>query len=269
MYRPLVFRSARDATAIAHKQSIKFQPRVAMDSGGYLLIEQQLAGQWPPDATLAQLSQRYQGLALKGIEHLQARLADATNLNDADVMKSHFLLALLFNSEGRPERAAECLLAARKVAEASEPLAAESLYSLIFLQGITELRRGENDNCILCRGESSCILPISQAAQHTVPEGSTKAIEYFTEYLQQFPLDVEVAWLLNVAHMTLGQYPEGVNPKFLIPLDEFADSEFDIGRFRDVGHLVGLNQLSQAGGAIMEDFDNDGLLDVVVTSYDP
>lgn len=259
----------RGAAAATDKQPIQFQPRSTLDDGGYLLIEQQLAGEWPPDSTLAQLGQRYQGLAQKGIENLKARLTDAAALDDANALQSHFLLATLYNSEGEPEHAAECLIAARKAAEASDTLAAESLYSLIFLQGVTELRRGENENCILCRGESSCILPISKAAQHTFPEGSTKAIEYFTEYLQQFPMDVEVAWLLNIAHMTLGQYPDQVNPKFLIPLDEFVESEFDIGRFRDIGHVVGLNHLTQAGGAIMEDFDNDGLLDVVITSYDP
>ena len=32
---------------------------------------------------------------------------------------------------------------------------------------------------------------------------------------------------------------------------------------------MGVNRFNQAGGAIMEDFDNDGLLDIVVTSFDP
>ncbi len=30
-----------------------------------------------------------------------------------------------------------------------------------------------------------------------------------------------------------------------------------------------VNRFNQAGGAIMDDFDNDGLLDVVVSSFDP
>ena len=32
---------------------------------------------------------------------------------------------------------------------------------------------------------------------------------------------------------------------------------------------MGVNRLNQAGGAVMEDFDNDGLLDLVVSSFDP
>ncbi len=45
----------------------------------------------------------------------------------------------------------------------------ENLYTIIYFQGITALRRGETENCVMCRGESSCILPISAAAVHTDP----------------------------------------------------------------------------------------------------
>src|SRR5207249_4695795 len=95
------------------------------------------------------------------------------------------------------------------------------------------------------------------------------AIQHFTEYLDRFPNDLEVKWLMNLAYMTLGEHPDKVDPAHLITLDRFTHSEFDIGRFRDVGHIVGVNRLNWAGGAIMEDFDGDGLLDIVISSYDP
>ena len=72
---------------------------------------------------------------------------------------------------------------------------------------LTALRRGEDENCILCRGESSCILPINKAAVHTNPLGSRLAVKHFSEYLTEFPDDLELQWLLNLAHMTLGEYP--------------------------------------------------------------
>ena len=50
-----------------------------------------------------------------------------------------------------------------------DKLAEQWLYTVIYFQGATALRQGENDNCIMCRGESSCILPISKAAVHTKP----------------------------------------------------------------------------------------------------
>ena len=49
-----------------------------------------------------------------------------------------------------------------------------------------------------------------------IPTGSRLAIKHFTEYLEQFPDDLEVRWLLNLAHMTLGEYPDKVDPRFLI-----------------------------------------------------
>jgi hypothetical protein len=121
----------------------------------------------------------------------------------------------------------------------------------------------------MCRGESSCIVPIVPAAVHTVPTGSRLAIRHFTEYLKQFPDDLDVRWLLNVAHMTLGEHPQKVDPRFLIPIDHFVKSEFDIGKFRDIGHQAGVDRFNLAGGAVMDDFDDDGRLDLVVTSFDP
>jgi hypothetical protein len=69
--------------------------------------------------------------------------------------------------------------------------------------------------------------------------------------------------------MTLGEHPAKVDSRHLLRFDRFCQSEFDIGRFRDIGHLVGVSRLNQAGGAIMEDFDDDGLLDLVITTMDP
>ena len=52
---------------------------------------------------------------------------------------------------------------------------------------------------------------------------------------------------------------------------QFADKEDCFVALYDegIGHLVGVNRLNQAGGAIMDDFDDDGLLDIVVTTFDP
>ncbi len=174
-----------------------------------------------------------------------------------------------FNFEGEPSKGYEVLKEARKLIAAKDELAQKSLYSIIYFQGVNALRMGETDNCVMCRGESSCILPISPAAVHTIPKGSRLAIEHFTEYLERFPGDVEVRWLLNLAHMTLGEYPDKVDRRYLISLDHYNKSEFDIGRFRDIGPDAGVNRFNQAGGAVMEDFDNDGLLDLAVTTYDP
>ena len=76
-------------------------------------------------------------------------------------------------------------------------------------------------------------------------------------------------WLLNLAYMTLGEYPSGVPEKFLIPIDRWQ-SRLDVGRFENVAPLVGLGSRgpNMAGGSIFDDFTGDGLPDVFTTSFD-
>jgi uncharacterized membrane protein YjjP (DUF1212 family) len=46
-------------------------------------------------------------------------------------------------------------------------------------------------------------------------------------------------------------------------------SEFDIKRFEDVAPELGVDTLNLCGGAIVDDFDGDGKLDIVTSTYDP
>ena len=140
---------------------------------------------------------------------------------------------------------------------------------LMALLGIAALRRGEVDNCIGCVGPSSCIFPIAREAVHTRQAGSREAVERFTAYLDEWPGDIRIRWLLNLAYMTLGEYPEKVPKKYLIPLDTFQ-SKLDVGRFENVASLVGLTSRGPnlAGGSIFDDFTGDGLPDLFTTSLD-
>lgn len=244
-----------------------FDPRQPVDTSGYSTVSMFIVP-WDPTATLMEISNAFQGVGKRGIRRVDEELGGP---HVSDDQRALMLLtkASLWNYEGEPKRAYQVLEQARSLVEKNEAVARAGLYSIVAFQGITALRRGENENCIMCRGESSCILPISPAAVHTNPDGSRRAIQHFTEYLEQFPDDLEIRWLLNLAHMTLGEYPDRVDPRFLVRLDHFLKSECDIGKFRDVGHLVGVNCFNQAGGAVMEDFDNDGLLDIVRTTFDP
>jgi hypothetical protein len=79
-----------------------------------------------------------------------------------------------------------------------------------------------------------------------------------------------VRWLLNIAYMTLGEYPEKVPAQYLIPLEALR-SKLDAGRFRNVAALVGLDALGEnnAGGCIVDDFNGDGRLDLFTSNLDP
>jgi len=248
-----------------------FQPRndSDIDTSGFFPLLRTIQP-WNPNASLETIAESWRQPGFKVMSRMDASRATVMSSgNPVKIVNFLILKAMLLNSEGEPKGAYETLKEARLLLEQHSVAAQRWLYSIVYFQGVTALRRGENENCIECRGESSCILPISPAAVHTNPAGSRLAIQHFTEYLRQFPDDLDARWLLNLAHMTLGEYPDKVDQRFLISLDRFTNSEFDIGRFRDVGHLVGVNRFNEAGGAIMEDFDNDGLLDIATTSMDP
>jgi hypothetical protein len=252
----------------ASSATLDYQPRMRIDSSGFGVFGA-LVQAPAPDASLAEVSDAWRTAKENAAQKLDLQL-DQGRMGVANDLTRLMYRAMLYHSTGKPAQAGKLLDEVRDALKSRGDEAAEDLlYTVIYFQGVTSLRRGETENCIECRGESSCILPISPAARHVKPDGSRKAIRYFTEYLQKFPDDLEVRWLLNLAHMTLGEYPEKVDPSYLIPLDRFFNSEFDLGRFRDVGHLVGVNRFNQAGGAIMEDFDGDNLLDLAVTSFDP
>ncbi|HEV3384686.1 MAG TPA: CRTAC1 family protein [Gemmata sp.] len=219
---------------------------------------------WGPNASLETYADAYQQSIPRGLAGMERNLKTGRFPLEMVMMSK----ASLLHAQGNPH-AAYRVLEEFQSRIAGTHQERELLYTIIFYKGVSALRMGENDNCVMCRGESSCIFPIAPAAVHTNPTGSRLAIEQFSEYLRLFPDDLEVKWLLNLAHMTLGEHPDKVNPRHRLLLDSFCKSEFDIGKFRDASHLVGLERINQSGGAIMEDFDNDGLLDLVVTSWAP
>jgi len=223
---------------------------------------------WRSGASLQEIRDVWDGEGQRAVERADRELQDHPDLPIRDKFWLMWTKATVLTYEGDPGKAYQVLKEARTLVESDPVVAQELLYTLIYQQGVTALRLGENENCIMCRGESSCILPISPAAVHTKPQGSRLAVRHFTEILDKFPKESEVRWLLNLAHMTLGEHPDQVDRSQLIPLGRYLKNEFNIGKFRDIGHLVGVNQFTQAGGAIMDDFDNDGLLDIVITTTD-
>jgi tetratricopeptide (TPR) repeat protein len=132
--------------------------------------------------------------------------------------------------------------------------------------GIGYLHKSEMDNDVYRHPGERCIFPIRPELHYTQTAASAKAIEYFTKYLDRKPDDLEVKWLLNLVYMTLGKHPSGVPPKYLLPLASFGSGE-SIGRFTDVAPQAGLNLFAMASGLIVDDFENNGLFDIVTSTY--
>ncbi len=132
--------------------------------------------------------------------------------------------------------------------------------------GLAYLRLGEQQNCIALHTSHSCLFPISEKGQHKVPLGSKKAIEFFTSALEIHQRDLTSIWLMNIAHMTLGQYPQGVNPHYLLPAGIFK-SKVSFPRFIDQATEAGVAIEGLSGGVIVEDLDGDSDLDILCSSW--
>jgi hypothetical protein len=130
---------------------------------------------------------------------------------------------------------------------------------------ISYLRLGEQSNCCSAYGAKSCLLPIEGSGVHQDKEGSHAAIREYLELLDRNPGDLTARWLLNVASMTIGEHPEKVPSRWLIPPEKFLPAGA-FPRFTNVAPSLGLGPPALAGGCIMDDFNGDGFPDLLVSS---
>jgi len=136
-----------------------------------------------------------------------------------------------------------------------------------FQLGLSYLRLGEQNYCIENNNAASCILPITKDAIYPDHFAINNAINYLNECLEAMPKNNSAKWLLNLAYMLKGKYPSEVPKDYLINPSNFK-SEESIGIFNNIGNQIGLNEKTISGGAIMDDFNNDGYLDLVMSEMD-
>jgi hypothetical protein len=140
------------------------------------------------------------------------------------------------------------------------------LPELLTAKALCFLRMGEQENCCANHNADSCMFPIHGAGIHKLQRGSRGAIALLSELLEKYPGDLRARWLLNIAYMTLGEYPGKVPEKWLLEPKLFA-SDYDIKHFPDIAGSLGLDIDGLAGGVVLEDFDSDGFLDLMVSSW--
>jgi len=211
---------------------------------------------------------RKQTLAL-AVGHLQQLLdpddPDSFAVTRPDeVGRVHFSLAQLLAYQGEMEPAIRHWTEAYKFASTHAPKMLPELEEVL---GTAYLHKSEMENDVYRKPGDRCIFPPAHVFRYKNTADSEKAVDYFTRFLARNPDTLEVRWLLNLAYMTLGKYPSGVPAKYRISPSVFASKD-SVPRFVDIAPAAGLNSFSMAGGVIVDDFDNDGLLDIVTSSYD-
>jgi hypothetical protein len=194
------------------------------------------------------------------------KIAQARTIVELAALKLPYAYALL--DDGNPDAAL------REIADYERILAENGLTpkpgdppKIMMLKAICNLRIGEQENCLTNHNADSCLFPIRGGGVHKQTRGSRGAIEVLQQLLDQQPTPY-AAWLFNIAYMTVGEYPDKVPPQWLLPPQVFA-SDYDIKRFPDVAGLLGVDVDDLSGSVVMDDFDNDGFLDLMVSASGP
>jgi hypothetical protein len=139
-----------------------------------------------------------------------------------------------------------------------------------FNLGIAWLRQAETENCCANNAPESCILPLRGAAIHTRTEGSRSAIKYLTEAIElsgdNEALKLSARWLVNLAYMTLGDYPSNTPEAVRLP-SAILESDIPFPRFENIASSLGLATDGLAGGGVADDLENDGDFDLLVSDW--
>lgn len=180
-----------------------------------------------------------------------------------ELMQAHLGLAQILAYQGSMARAVEHYDAAYQLALQAVPAAVPQVEEML---GVAHLHKAGMDNGVFRQPNDTCLIPGTSGVGHAKTADLDTAIALFTKYLARRPDDTEGKWLLNVAHMQRGTWPDGVPAK-----DRIAPSAFDrtqnVGRFRDIAPAAGLNVFASAGGLIVDDLSNTGRYDVVTSNF--
>lgn len=138
------------------------------------------------------------------------------------------------------------------------------------LNAVSNLRYAEIQNCIANHNKESCVFPISGNGVHLDRTGSESAIAIYKDLIkteQKNSSEYLISqWLLNISYMTLGEYPANVPSEYLMN-NLGKDSGYPIGKFYDVGMAAGVAYDGLSGGVALDDFNNDGYIDIFTCGW--
>ncbi|HEY8151644.1 MAG TPA: CRTAC1 family protein [Vicinamibacteria bacterium] len=256
----------------ARARDINAAYRTVVDSSGLVEIAGASRAVDPTDlAGLCTARQEVVGSARGKVERELRELGQWRDpISDEKRSALFRLLGVAASFEGDMDTAARQFGAARDLLAAQVedyPDLRPRLLVLDEVLGVAHMRRGEIDNCLVNPSTDRCLFPVRPGGHHHRPQGAEDARQSFEAYLARDPKDLEVRWLLNLAYMVLGRYPQDVPREQLLSPDLFK-SEIEMPRLLDVSAPAGIGRMDIAGGTIADDFDGDGLPDVVFSSVD-
>jgi tetratricopeptide (TPR) repeat protein len=250
-------------TALSAAGGVKY----VFDISGYIetvLSLRQVKGRQDADENMPTLCQVRKQLFASAQGLVAKTLSAPAGVAPVDLAVTYFLKGQLHSYEGQMVQAIEAFEQALRIAVSDEPDLRPQMEEAL---GVAHLHKAEIENGVFHTPGERCLLSEHMNGGLANNADVAKALDYFTQYLTRQPEDLEVRWLLNVAHMFAGSYPDKVPKAQLIPADAFKSAE-DVGRFVDVAAQSGLASFGASGGVIVDDFDNDGRLDVLTSSIE-
>ena len=259
------FQRARQA-AIRAESSIRFDVNLSgFSEAAAALADFAKPANWNTDLKLSCALRQQSFADLKARSKKLAAAADGAGHSPADSVALRLGLAQVYAYQGEMDPAIAQFEAALRTASAGAPKLLPEVEEML---GVAYLHRAGAVNDVYRHPGERCLFPIRPEFSYPKVADSQKAIQHFLASLKLRPNDLETRWLLNISYMTLGKYPAGVPKEHLLAPSHFASAE-DIGRFTDVAPRVGLGAVNfEVGGLIVDDFDNDGLFDIVTSNWD-
>ena len=204
-----------------------------------------------------------------GVPRLEALPPDAPAAQRAWMLRE---VGIGYHKDGQQRKAIEYLTKAIEVASAKDSgVRFDQINDVRFRLGIACIRLGTNENCAVRPFPGSCILPFHGETLYRQEDGPRMAAAAFLDLLKHETPKTQRylggIWLLNIAYMTLGQYPDAVPEPYRLarsPIE--GDAPFP--HFPNIAQKRGIDAMNLSGGAIADDFDNDGRLDLVTSTWD-
>ena len=132
--------------------------------------------------------------------------------------------------------------------------------------GLVYFRQAEISNCIQRYNAECCIFPLEGGGVHQVDEPARRAGYHYLMFLDGLPGNLAARWMVNLSAMALGDFPAGVPEALRIPV---RAADYDIKRFVNIAPEVGVGTFNLCGGAAAVDFDGDGWIDIMTSTWDP
>jgi tetratricopeptide (TPR) repeat protein len=253
-------------SALQAPGAIRFTPDVSgIGEAQSALFQSSKPPGWEQD--LDEICRTRKDTYVNAVKRMEARLSPKNSdelweQSPLDISQEYYALGQLYAYKGNMDVAIERYLEGYEIAKQEGQQLATTFDQEL---GVAFLHRSEIKNGIYDQPGDRCLMPLPASMSYSNKDDSLKAIEYFEKYLQTVPDDFAIRWLLNYAYMTIGQYPSRVPKQFLIPPSVFESKE-SAPHFVDVASQAGLKVKSMAGGVIVDDFEGNGLLDVVTSS---